>query len=97
VGGFQYREGGYRQVQRFPHNNQLPGNRHVELILRYVHMSAWGTRWRSGWGTMLQAGRWRDRVPMRWIFNWPNPSSRTMYLGSTQRLTEMSTRNILRG
>jgi hypothetical protein len=48
-----------------------------------------------GWGTMLQAGRSRIRVPMRWIFfNWPNPSSRTMALGSTQPLTEMSTRNI---
>jgi hypothetical protein len=36
-----------------------------------------------GWGTMLQAGRSRVRVPMRWIFfNWPNPSS-TMALEST--------------
>jgi hypothetical protein len=30
-------------------------------------------------------------------FNWPNPSSRTMALGSTQPLTEMSTRNLYRG
>jgi hypothetical protein len=45
-------------------------------------------------GTILQAGRSRDRVPMRWMFfNLPNPSSRTMALGSTQALTEMSTRN----
>jgi hypothetical protein len=43
-----------------------------------------------GWGTMLQAGRSRVRVPMKWIFfNWLNPSSRTMALGSTQPLTEM--------
>jgi hypothetical protein len=28
------------------------------------------------------------------IFNWPNPSSRTMALGSTQALTEMSTTNL---
>jgi hypothetical protein len=48
-----------------------------------------------GWGTMLQTGRSRVRVPMRWLFfNWPNPSSRTMTLGSTQPLTEMSTRKI---
>jgi hypothetical protein len=48
-----------------------------------------------GWGTMLQAGRSRFRVPMRWIFfNLPNHSSRTMTLGSTQLLTEMSTRNL---
>jgi hypothetical protein len=30
------------------------------------------------------------------VFNLPNPSSRTMALESTQPLTEMSTRNILR-
>ena len=28
------------------------------------------------------------------IFHWPNPSDRTMVLGSNQPLTEMSTRNI---
>jgi hypothetical protein len=28
------------------------------------------------------------------FLNWPNPSSRTMVLGSTQPLTEMSTRNL---
>jgi hypothetical protein len=44
---------------------------------------------------MLQAGRSRVRFPIRWIsfFNLPNPTSRTMVLGSTQPL-EMSTRNI---
>jgi hypothetical protein len=34
---------------------------------------------------MLQAGKWI-------FFNLPNPSSRTMALGSTQPLREMSTR-----
>jgi hypothetical protein len=44
---------------------------------------------------MLQTGRSRDRVPMRWIFsNLPNPSGRAMALGSTHPLTEMSTRNL---
>jgi hypothetical protein len=43
---------------------------------------------------MVQTGRSRDRVPMRLIFsNLPNPSGLTMALGSTQPLTEMSTRN----
>jgi hypothetical protein len=28
------------------------------------------------------------------LFNWPNPSIRTVALGSTQPLTEMSTRNL---
>jgi hypothetical protein len=43
---------------------------------------------------MLQAGRSPVRGRMRWIFNLPDPSSRTMALGSTQPLTEMSTRNL---
>jgi hypothetical protein len=52
-----------------------------------------------GWGTMPQAGSPLVRFPMRSlrIFNWPNPSSRTMALGPTQPLTEMSTRNLPRG
>jgi hypothetical protein len=45
--------------------------------------------------TMLHAGLSRIRVSMRWIFfNLPNPSGRIMALGSTQPLTELSTRNL---
>jgi hypothetical protein len=49
-----------------------------------------------GWGTMLQAARSWVRFPVRSqdFFNWPNPSSCTMALGSTQPLTEMSIRNL---
>jgi hypothetical protein len=48
-----------------------------------------------GWGTRLQTGRSRVRVPMRWIFfNWHNPSSRIIALESTLSLTQMSTRNL---
>jgi hypothetical protein len=45
---------------------------------------------------MLQAGRSRVRFPMRLldIFNLPNRSGRNMALGSTQPLTEMSTRDL---
>jgi hypothetical protein len=45
---------------------------------------------------MLQAGRLRIRFPMSLdlFFNLPNSSSRTMALGFTHPLTEMSTRNI---
>jgi hypothetical protein len=48
------------------------------------------------WGTMLQAGRSRVRFPMRSldVFNLANFSSLTLALGSTQPLTELSTRNI---
>ena len=45
-----------------------------------------------GWGPTLQAGSIPDVVIG--IFHWHNPSGRTMALGSTQPLTEMSTRNI---
>jgi hypothetical protein len=49
-----------------------------------------------GWGTMLQAGKVAGSIPNQVIrfFNWSNPSSRTMALGSTQPLTEMSTRDL---
>ena len=51
-----------------------------------------------GWGIALQAGRSRSRFPMRvFIFNWLNPSGRTMTLGSIQPLKEMTTRNIFWG
>jgi hypothetical protein len=50
------------------------------------------------WCTVLKAGRSRDRVPMKWIFlNLSNPSSCNMAQGSTQPLTEMSTRNLPEG
>jgi hypothetical protein len=39
-------------------------------------------------------GRCFDFRCSHWIFNWPKPSSRTMALGSTQLLTEVSTRNL---
>jgi hypothetical protein len=44
---------------------------------------------------MLQARRLPVRAPDEVdFFNLPNTSSRTMTLGSTQPLTEMSTRNL---
>jgi hypothetical protein len=63
------------------------------LILCYKYAEASSRE--VGWSTMLQAegrgfeSRWSD-----FFFNLPNPSSRTMALGSTQPLTEMSTRNL---
>jgi hypothetical protein len=47
---------------------------------------------------MLQSGRSLVRVPDEVdFFNLHNPSSRTMAPGSTQPLTEMSTRNLPEG
>jgi hypothetical protein len=44
---------------------------------------------------MLQAGRSPTRIPDEVaFFNLPNPSSRTMVLGSTRPQTEISTRNL---
>jgi len=39
-------------------------------------------------------GRGFDSQWYHWNFHWYNPSGRTMALGLTQPLTEMSTRNI---
>jgi hypothetical protein len=45
---------------------------------------------------MLQAGRSQVQILMRALdcFRLPNPSTRTMALGSTQPLMEMSTRKL---
>jgi hypothetical protein len=47
----------------------------------------------SGWGTALQTRRSRVPDGVTGIFQWLNPSDRIVALGSTQRRTEMSTRN----
>jgi len=69
------------------------------LFIRHIHsyplyLEARGSA--VGWGTALQVGRSRVRFPMVSLefFHWHNPSGRTMALGLTQPLTEMSTRNI---
>jgi hypothetical protein len=48
------------------------------------------------WGTTLQTGTSRVRFPMvsLELIPWHKRSGRTVALGSTQPLTEMSTRNI---
>jgi hypothetical protein len=48
----------------------------------------------DGLGAMLQVGRSKARVPVRSfnVFHLSNPSRRSMALGLTQPLTEMSTR-----
>jgi hypothetical protein len=67
-------------------------------LIEYTH-SYGGTRWRTWLRHYVTrrkvAGSILDEVIE--FFNWPIPSSRTMALGSTQPLTEMSTRNLLGG
>jgi hypothetical protein len=73
-------------------NNHSTINPRTELFyLNFIYASFNGT----ARDTTLQAGRSRDLVQIRRIFNWPNPSSCTMALGSTQPPTEMSTTNLL--
>jgi hypothetical protein len=69
------------------------------LISRMLCYKVRGTRQRSGWDAMLQAGRSRLRGPMlpSNFFNLSNPSRRAMTLGLTQPLAEMSTTRFLWG
>ena len=54
------------------------------------------TRWRCWLRHWATSGKVAGSIPhvVTGIFHWQNPSGRTMVLGSTQPLTEMSTRNI---
>jgi hypothetical protein len=64
------------------------------FFYKYLQLGARGGA--VGWGTEVQTGRSRVRFPMVSVdfFHWHNPVGRTVALGSTQPLTEMSTRNI---
>jgi hypothetical protein len=62
----------------------------------YVYPNGFsGTRYRS-WLSYATSWEVAGSIPDEVIafFNWPNPSSRTVALGSTQLLTEMNTRNL---
>jgi len=55
-----------------------------------------GTRWRTWLRHCTTSRKVAGSIPdhVIGIFHWHNPSGRTMALGSSQPLTEMSTRNI---
>ena len=55
---------------------------------------AWGTRWRTWLRHCVTS---RKIVGLSGIFHWHNPYGRSVALGSTQPLTEMSTWNISLG
>jgi hypothetical protein len=80
-------------------NNALIGKMIILKIVQVRECDLSGARGSVvGWGTVLPAGRSRIWFPTKslnfFFFNWTNPSSRTVDLGSTQHLTEMSTRNL---
>jgi hypothetical protein len=64
-----------------------------------THLLASYTRLRSLLRHYATSRKFAGSIPDEVIgfFNWPNLSGRTMALGSTQPLTEMSTRNLPRG
>jgi len=60
------------------------------------HQDLWGTRWRTWLRHCATSRTVAGSIPdgVIWFFHLHNPSGRTMVLGSTQFLTEISTRNI---
>jgi len=66
---------------------------HAQLIQYPFSMR--GTRWRSRLRHCATSRKAAGSIPdgVIGIFHWHNPSGSTMALGSTQPLTEMSTRN----
>jgi hypothetical protein len=73
----------------------------VYLLSSYLFITSgsWGTRYRSLLRHSARSRKFAASIPIEvtGFFNWPNPSSHTMAVGSTQPLTEMSTRNLLGG
>jgi hypothetical protein len=69
----------------------------IAVSLSFV--TYWGTQWRRWLRHYATSRKVAGSIPDEVIgfFNWPNPSSRTMALGSTQTLTEKSTRNLPEG
>ena len=86
------------QSEELHHKKSLIQNYMVIILFdnyRLLLLVGWGTRLRHSATCRKVAGSTPDGVIG--IFYWHNTSSRTMALGSTQPLTEMSTRNIYWG
>jgi hypothetical protein len=64
--------------------------------LAKISTPVYGSRGTRCWRNCATSREVAGSIPhaVIWIFHWNNPSGRTMALGSTQRLREMSTRNI---
>jgi hypothetical protein len=75
--------------------NESPWNPKINNFIIYLSYGARGSV--VGRGTIIQAEVAGSSPGWMDFFNLPNPSSRIMSLGSTQPLTEMSTRNLAGG
>jgi hypothetical protein len=71
-------------------------HRMVSCDIRSPFLTSWGTRYRSWLRQYATSRKVAGSSPdeMDFFFNLPNPSNRTMALGSTQPLTKISTRNL---
>ena len=69
------------------------------LVQFLIYTYYWGTRWRSWLRHCATSREVAGSIPdgIIGIFHSLHPSGRTMALGLTQSLTEMSTRNIFWG
>ena len=69
------------------------------LLYLYLYPCFGGTRWRSRLRHCATSRKVAGSFPngVTGIFHWHNPSGRTMALGLTQTITEMSTRKIFWG
>jgi len=75
---------------------KLPDKRYRSFFFTISNVRKWGTRWRSWLRHSAISQKVAGSIPdgITGIFQLRNPSGRTMALGLTQLLTEMSTRNI---
>jgi hypothetical protein len=87
------------------HTTPAPGGRRlIKLVLTkncnhkclYLYLVRYAAGGAVGWDTVLHAGKVSVSIPdgVIGISHWHNPCGRTMVLGLTQPLTEMSTTNI---
>jgi hypothetical protein len=91
------------KTENFSHSRQNASR--TKLVIRQILLTfkqttsllyrTGGTRWRSWLGHRATSWKVAGSIPdcVTGIFHWHNPSSRIVALGSTQPLTEMSTRN----
>ena len=79
-----------------PEGSRLLGCDSVATEKWFRHSWDWGKRWRSWLINSAISRKVAVSIPddVIGIFHWHNPSGRTIALGSTQTLTEMSIRNI---